>query len=381
VGENRYRVVYLDHVAIESGAELALARLLPALDEVEATVILAESGPLVARLEAAGAEVSVLPMGEARNFRRGAVVPGIDVARAAVSTATYTLRLAAELRRIRPDLVVTNSLKAALYGCPAARLARVPAVWHLHDRIARDYLPGPAVRMVQLAASTLPARIIANSETTKATLTGRGRQRADVVGNACPVRARDRDRASGGPLTVGIVGRLAPWKGQDVFLDAFARVFAGSDVRGVIVGGALFGEEQYAAQLEAQVERLGLRAQIRFTGHLDEPWPEMAELDVLVHASIVPEPFGQVIVEGMALGACVIAAGQGGPAELIRPGQDGLLYPPGDGAALADALRTVAGDPALRARLQAAGPAQALRFTPATVAAEEQAVYRAVLGR
>jgi glycosyltransferase involved in cell wall biosynthesis len=409
----RYRVAYLAHTSVASGAELALARLLPSLGEVDSAVILAEEGPLVGLLESEGVEVAVRPMSEgARNLRRAAVVPGLGALRAAVDTIGYSLSLARHLRRTRPDLVVTNSLKSDLYGGLAARLAGIPVIWHLHDRIAPDYLPSPAVRLIQLAARFLPRGVIANSTATLETLGGRRAGGSyQVIGNVCPLAdgalqpeasatqlpgtepRRPGTQARGPvtearppgtehrPLTVGIVGRLAPWKGQDVFLRAFARAFGGSDTQAVIVGGALFGEDDFAAELTALTEELGIADQVRFTGHLPDPWPEMASFDILVHASTVPEPFGQVIVEGMALGVCVVASDRGGPTELVTPDVDGLLVAPSDPAALAQALRRLGDDPALRHRLGSAGPRAAARFSAETIAAEEQQFYALVLNR
>jgi glycosyltransferase involved in cell wall biosynthesis len=382
------RVIYLDHCALESGAELALARLLPALRGVTPSVVLAEDGPLVAILRRDRIAVSVRPMGErTRHLRRGAIRPGLSSMWAGINTIAYSISLARYLRRVRPDLVVTNSLKASLYGGVAARLAGVPLVWHLHDRIASDYLPPSAVMLVRLSARVLPDAVVANSQTTLTTLRlplGR-RPSGCVIGNVCPLADRDPPSRAGrdpsAPLTVGIVGRLAPWKGQDVFLRAFGLAFGDLDARGVIVGGALFGENEFAADLRRLADELGIAPQIRFTGHVQDPWTEMASFDILVHASVVPEPFGQVVVEGMALGVCVVATDSGGPAEIITPNVDGLLFETGSPAALSSVLERLGKDAALRDRLAAAGPDAARRFAPAAIAAQEQELYGDVLSR
>ena len=77
---------------------------------------------------------------------------------------------------------------------------------------------------------------------------------------------------------------------------------------------------------------------------------QLETLDILVHASLIPEPFGQVVIEGMASGLPVVAPRAGGPAEVIEDGVTGILYPMGDVGALAGALRELAGKPALRSR-------------------------------
>src|SRR3954464_11108830 len=89
--------------------------------------------------------------------------------------------LRGRLRQVRPDIVPTNSLKAAIYGGLAGRLAGVPVVWHVRDRIADDYLPPPAVCLVRALSRVLPTAIVANCQSTLSTLPGR--KRATVLFN------------------------------------------------------------------------------------------------------------------------------------------------------------------------------------------------------
>jgi len=375
----RFRVVYLDHCARLSGGELALLRLLPSLD-VDAHVILGENGPLVDKLRAVGVSVEVLAMGDAtRSLGRERIRPGRLPFSALTYTATYVARLARRLRRLDPDLVHTNSLKSALYGGVAARLVSIPVVWHVRDRIADDYMPSVACRMVRAAAGVLPAAVIANSRTTLATL---GRAGTDGVAIASPLGftpVGSVPPATTRPLRVGMVGRLDPWKGQHVFLDAFAQAFPAGPEEAVIVGTSLFGADGYTEELERQVAALGLDGRVEFRGFRGDIEEELRRLDVLVHASTIPEPFGQVVVEGMAVGMPVIAAGAGGPAEVVDDGVDGLLYPPGDVEALAALLQRVAADPMLRERLGGAARVRAADFAPDRIAPQVMAVYRSAL--
>jgi len=375
----RMRVVYVDHCAQLSGAEIALLNLLPALGDVDSHVILGEEGPLVSKLVDRGVSVEVLPLADvARNMTRDRVRPGVVPARGIVTTIRYVLRLARRLRQLRPDLVHTNSLKAALYGGAAARLAGVPVVWHVHDRIAPDYLPGAAVALVRLMALVLPRRIVANSRSTLETL---GRAGRDAVVIAYPLRpgltngAASPDRGDG-PVRIGMIGRLTPWKGQHVFLDAFARAFPSGTEEAAIVGGALFGEHEYAEGLVRQAGLLGLDGRLEFRGFCDDVVAELHRMDIVVHASTVPEPFGQVITEAMAAGVPIVAAGAGGPAETIQHGLTGLLCPPGDVAALAATLRRLTDDPELRGRLSVAGQQRARDFSPERIAGQIMSVYR-----
>jgi glycosyltransferase involved in cell wall biosynthesis len=375
----RLRVVYLDHVARMSGGELALLRLVEAMPDVEAHVILGEDGPLRAALVEAGATVEILELDSAtRDVRRGDVGARLGTVRAAASTAGYTVRLARRLRELRPDLVHTNSLKSGYYGSVAARLAGVPVIWHVRDRIADDYLPPRAVALTRTMLRVLPTTVICNSAETLRTVGGGVADRSCVVHDPyAPRGAGPRERRGD---VIGIVGRLAEWKGQDVFVRALAAVCADyPDLRGRVVGSAMFDEHAYADTLRALAQELGVADRVTFVGFVDAVEEELAGLDVLVHASVIPEPFGQVVVEGMAAGLPVIASAAGGPAEIITDGVDGLLVAPGDVQALASAMRRLVGDGDLRARLGAAAVDRAADFAPDRIGPQMRACYDGLL--
>jgi glycosyltransferase involved in cell wall biosynthesis len=385
--ERRLNVLYLDHCAQLSGGEIALARLVASLrgSRLSCEVVLGEPGHLEDLL-AGSATVSVVPLpASTRHLRRAMVNSKIPMRRVLWDTTAYVIRLAAILRRRSPDLVVTNSLKAALYGGTASRLARVPVVWHLRDRVAPDYLPRPAVLLVRLAARALPLGIVANSVSTLATLKlppGRRRRRPYAAAIGDPIARPPTPPARGdGPLVVGMVGRLAPWKGQEIFLRAFARAFPSGPERAIVVGGALFEEDAYAASLPRLAADLGLEERVEFVGHVVDVGSYYERMDVLVHASTVPEPFGQVIVEGMAQGIPVVAAAAGGPTEIVTDRVDGILYPPSDVGALAEVLQQLASDRELRERIGRAAWVASGRFAPAVIARETESFYRSVVER
>jgi glycosyltransferase involved in cell wall biosynthesis len=384
-GERKLRVVYVGHVAKLSGGEIALARLIDALDDVDAHVILAEDGPLVARLQAAGASVEVLPMRDrTRNLRKGRLGASGPPLTAVFDTAAYVFRLARRLRQLRPDLVHTNTLKAGIYGSLAARLAHVPVVWHVRDRIAEDYLRRPTVLVVRALIAALPSGVIVNSEATQKTLWPVSRVRRVVHSPVYdPVTAQHVRLAPrrNQPLLVGMIGRIAPWKGQHVFLEAFAKAFPQGSEVAVLVGEAMFGEAeaQYAASLRTMAETLGIADRVEFRGFREDVWAELERLDLFVHASVTPEPFGQVIVEAMHAGVPVIASASGGPTEIVTNEVDGLLYTPGDVDALAIDLRRLSGDPVLRTRLCVNALMRAEEFSPEAAAAGVMALYSQVL--
>jgi len=375
------RVVVLDHCAQPSGGQLALLRTLPHLRDVASHVILFEDGPMVDRYRGAGIPVEVLPLDPAVAARpRDARVLSAGSAAAVGRSAAFTARLARRLRTLQPDIVHANSLKAIVVGIPAARAARRPLVAHVRDRLAADYLPASQAWAMRGLVRAGARGVVANSAATLATV---GRLRvphAVIPSPGAPVAPVASSAARRGPLTFAMVGRISPWKGQDVFLRAFARAFPDGSERARIVGAPLFGESAYQHELERLVAELGLAERVHFTGHRDDVVAEYGRADVLVHASTLPEPFGQVIVEGLAAGLPVLASDAGGPREILTHGETGLLHRPGDAVELAAHLRLVADDAALRARLRVAGLQVAERYDPARLAEELEALYGAVLG-
>ena len=134
------------------------------------------------------------------------------------------------------------------------------------------------------------------------------------------------------------------------------------------------------AELLALTDRLGLGGRVGFTGFLP-PAPAMRALDVVVHASTRPEPFGLVIAEAMACGRAVITSASGGAAELVDAGEDALTHTPGDVAGLSQCIVRVAGDPELRHQLGIRARASACRrFDSERLAREVVAVYEAIAG-
>lgn len=379
-GSSRPHVAYIGHSAAMSGAEIALARLLGAQPAIDPLVILAEHGPLVGRLHEIGVETVVMPLdASAAAVTRSQVTHrGLSLG-ALGSSGRYAVRLAAMLRRRGVDLVHTNSMKAHLYGGVAARFAGVPQVWHARDRAADDYLPMPAVRVVRWAARSMPRFVVANSRATLRTYLGV--RHARVVYDATPPHVRRHPAPPARPLRIGMVGRIAPWKGQDVFLRAFAAAFARGDQQAVLIGDAMFGERSHAASLRRLAIELGIIDRVAFIGHVDGVGPQLDRLHVVVHCSTIPEPFGQVVVEGMAAGLPVVASAAGGPTEIVDDGCTGMLTPPGDVEALAVALKRLDGDAELRRRLGSAAATASRDFLPERVARELTTVYHAVLGR
>jgi len=351
------RVLVLDHTAELGGAELALLRTCAALDpaRVDVRVVLFADGPLRDRLEASGVRVEVVPLASsvATTDRTSAGRLSLSTVVGALRTVPFLWRLARRTRALRPDVVHTTSLKADLLGILPARAARRPLVWHVHDRVAPDYLPAPLVRAVRALARRVPAAVVANSRATSATLPvttaiaypGFAPEQAQGSDDALAARPADPE-----PVVV-MIGRISPTKGQLELVRAMrAVVDAVPAARLRIVGEPAFGADDYAADVRAEVGRLGLDGHVELVGFVADPRAELDGAAVCVHASPVPEPFGQVVVEAMVRGVPVVATRAGGVEEILADdgadadgGADalGLLVAPGDADALATAVRDV----------------------------------------
>lgn len=373
------------------GGEVALLNLIAALDRTryEPVVLLFGDGPLREKLQAIDVPVCIVALDSAiADARKDALGDGPGKLSKTLTAAKFLLRLRKAIRRAKVDLVHTNSLKSDLLGGLAARLAGRPVVWHVRDRIADDYLPPRVVKMFRTIARRVPTALIANSRATLETLIPAGdpprvgKKRAFIVhdGTHLPAAVTSPVRKNSA-CVIGLVGRLAPWKGQHVFIEAAARVRAKfPDAKFRIIGSALFGEDEYERGLRASVDALGLADTVEFAGFRSDVEQAIAELDILVHASTTGEPFGQVIIEGMAAGKPVIATRGGGVPEIVPDGKAGLLVPMGDGLAMANAIETLLTDAAARQAMGRAGRAHVeAHFTMAHVAANVQRAFDQIL--
>jgi glycosyltransferase involved in cell wall biosynthesis len=342
-------------------------------------VVLFEDGPLVEQLRQSGHVVDVLPLLGAV----GAQSRALTAFSGAVSTMRvlpFVARLASQLRSWRPDVVHTTSLKADLLGLAAGRLAHRPVVWHVHDRIAPDYLPTPVVRALRATARWGPAAVVANSAATAETLPGTRALTVVHPGLAPEQIVADVD-ARIGPAqpVVGLVGRISPTKGQLEFVRAAAEIVRRRpEVRFQVTGSALFGERAYEALVHAEVERLGLLSVVSFTGFREDAGAVMDGLTVCVHASPVPEPFGQVVIEAMARGVPVVATSAGAVPEILDDGRLGYLARPGDVYDLARAIEQALDDPCHSDVVRAAWKSVKTRYTARQSADAILAVWKSV---
>lgn len=395
------RIAFLSVSAEMGGSEVSLLELVRGLRRlspvVDPVVVVPRDGALAARIVAAGGAVRVLPMpaalasfGEWSMRGPSALVRGGGaLLNAAGALGPYRRALSALLDDIAPDIIHSNGFKLHVIGSRAAR-AGVPLVWHVHEYVSHRPL---SRRLLQHHASRASA-VVANSRSVADDV--RSVLGADTpvstIYNAVDLRefapqgdVVDLDTLCGlppapaGTVRVGLVATFARWKGHEPFLHAIQRLGAELPIRAYVIGGAVYdtaGSQHTVEELRALAAALGVGDRVGFTGFIERPATAMRALDVVVHASTEPEPFGLAIAEGLACGRAVIASAAGGAAELVEHDVDALTFAPGDAGALAGALERCARDAALRTRLGGAARRTAVRrFNPDVFAREFLNLY------
>ena len=374
-------VALVNHTAQWGGAELALKRLVLSMDHTQwvPVLIFGENGPAVDALRNQGVETYVLPMPAVLCSTRRAALSegGLASIRRWIALIRYSSRMASFFKERAVDLVHTNSMKAHLLGGLAARFLRIPVFWHVRDSIEDASFPKAAVRALRFLAKHLPSRVICVSHAVARTLCGKNGNPLDaqVVYDGLEASAFERPaepRDFQCRWRIGLAGRLSPWKGQHIFLEAAAALRArGYPVEFEIVGGALFGEEEYARGLERQVQVLGLGGCVTFSGFVTDVWDRMRTWDVCVHASTLADPCPNVVLEAMAAGVPVVASAGGGVPELLDGGRLGEIYPMGDSGRLSEAIEGLLLDSERRKALSLQGREHALKHFRAERATEE----------
>jgi glycosyltransferase involved in cell wall biosynthesis len=376
------RIVHIDHTSVGGGAEFALLRMLQARPAWSPYLLLAPTngrGLGVYEGIPQGIPRRVAGVRQPAGVSTGGLGAAIGVGARVVAQAC-TVRFSRAFRRC--DVLDANTARAAAYGAIATLWSRTPFVVHLRDLVDPDALgrSGHAL-MVRLVLPRADG-LIANSHATLES--ARRYLRPGVVTAVIPsasglVRGGTAPSGDGSVRTVGMLARIDPWKGQHVLLEAFARVFREGDVRLQFAGDALFGHEDHLDELRYRAETLGVGDRVDFLGHVGDIDELLSRWDIAVQASTRPEPLGQNVLQYLAGGRAVIAVDEGGPAEWIIDGTNGLLVPPRDVDALAAALERLDADPELRKRLATGAAATPGLLDDAAVTEAHAEFYEAVV--
>ncbi len=397
-----FKIAYLDHTQEMSGGEIYLLNLLKFLDkdQFSPVVILPCSGSLEIYLKELGIPVSIISASQrAIQLGKHQGMGNILSEMKSILSLAFTIgKIVRYLKREKVSLVHTNSIKANFYGSLAAKLAGKPVIWQLHDILTADFFSSFFGRLLTIWANFFDNVIICNSNATKKAFIecGGRTNKAIKIHNGIDIsrfNIKNHRRSAfkkelclpkDAPL-VGHIGRLAPWKGQHLFIEAASRILVDlPKTNFVLVGEALFGDIDlnYRKSLQTLIAKLGLKNKVRLVGFRKDIPNIIAALDIVVHSSVAPEPFGLVIAEAMAMGKPIVAARAGGIPEIVQDGIMGLLFEPGNSSALAEAILAILKDKERASVMGEAGRQRIERFFTAEGNAKQvENIYSRLLDR
>jgi glycosyltransferase involved in cell wall biosynthesis len=367
------------------GAERTTVEIAEALTAAGATALVASrGGRLAAELERAGGRLIAMPTIASKN-------PFVMM-----SNADALSRI---IRAHNVDIVHARSRAPAWSALWAARRTKRIFVTTYHG----VYNAKGSLKRLYNSAMARGDAVIANSEFTAAHVRAEhpfaaGRVVAiprgvDIARFSPEAVADDRQAQlakawhvgrTGGTALILLPGRLTGWKGQREAIAA-AALLKGRNISGwhMVFAGDSQGREAYEAELKEQIQRHGLQDRISIVGHCNDMPAAFALADIVIAPSREPEAFGRVAAEAGAMGRATIGSDIGGQREVIANGETGLLIPPGDAAALADAMadllqrgdagRAILGEAAMRRVRE--------KFTASALQRATLAVYDRLIGR
>ena len=375
-GSELISVAFLSPSGQVGGAERMLLDMVASMCAADAKqsilVVTSAEGPLVEQARKLGARVTVLPfpeeiasVGDAfSGTYRTALTMIVRLVRAGPAVVQYARTLQDVLRAASPTVVHSNGAKMHLIGAFASA-GVAPLIWHLHDYVGTR----PFMRRALRACVGRCAAVVANSESVAVDARERlgGRVPVHTILNAVDLErfsidgpSLDLDAVSrvaplpADAVRIGLVATFARWKGHDLFFRAIAALPASLSLRAYVIGGPVYetqGSQYTLPELRALAASHGLADRVAFTSHVTDVASAMRALDIVVHASEEPEPFGLVIAEAMACGRAVITCGTGGAMEVAATSTGVTVAPPRDARGLAAAIERVARDPDLRRAL------------------------------
>jgi glycosyltransferase involved in cell wall biosynthesis len=349
------------------GAELSLLGMLQALprEKIQPSVVTLGygRGDLPERIRAANIETIELQVGIRWN---------------PLALSAGKRSLAAAIKSVAPDIVVSNGSLAHLWAAPAAGRNNLPCVFFFRDwpGAGRSLFCGYTERRALWAGT---CGYLCASQAVANQLSRYVGARASInivppgIDNNCfkpDSPAREKFRRSLGieeqQVLIGLAARMQEWKGGRLFLEAASEVLAAfPGARFVLSGGRLCASDRsFERRLAADLVKSGITDRVIMAGYLLDMKGFWNGLDIAVSCSLHPEPFGRGIVEAMLCGKAVIASGQGGPAEIISSGRNGLLFEAGSKSSLAAGILKLCRDSDLRQELGARALERAAEYSP-----------------
>ncbi len=342
------KILFLDQSGKPGGAELCLLDIAKPYRD-HCLVGLFADGSFRNLLEENQIPVEVLTTDQIQVRKESSLVQGLSSLAQLAPLIAKVMQIA-----LNYDLIYANTQKALVVGALASFFTHRPLVYHLHDILSLEHFSQTNRRIAVTSANRFASLIIANSEASKAAFVEAGGhpEITEVVYNGFDSKIYHSSESEvsqirqqlglNGQFVVGHFSRLAPWKGQHILIEALAQ--CPEEVTVILVGDALFGEQDYVQRLHDQVKTLAIETRVKFLGFRSDVPLLMAACDLVAHTSTSPEPFGRVIVEAMLSGRRVVAANAGGAIELVEHGVNGFLFTPGNSQELAQVIITCLND-------------------------------------
>jgi len=268
----------------------------------------------------------------------------------------YVMKLLVFAKRKKVDLIhLNNEPVANIGGIIVARLLGVPCVNHVRgaplnwDTPTSRWLYKLVDHFITVGDWIKRDVKAFNIPESKISTIWDGRELSDYEIKSNQAAKRAELGLVTGQLSAGIVGRINPWKGHIVFINAAEKVLKKfPDCKFFIIGGSTDKFEDYERELKQMVASKGLEANIIFTGQRNDVPDIMNAIDAMVHTTLAPDPYPGVVIEAMLIGKPIIATNIGGPAEAIENYKTGILIPPADSSMLAEKICELLFDEELR---------------------------------
>lgn len=392
LGRSPRRVVYVEGNVDGTigGSYFSLLYLASGVDRsrFEPIVVFATDNGLIPRFVEQGIKVIVRP--PPRAIRAPGAL-GRLVSKGcnfAVGVALEPLRLAQFIRELRADLVhLNNGIVRNHSWMIAARIAGVPCLTHERGIIDRfsttDRVLARSLQAVICISAAVERGLRAQGlDHLRLVRIHNGLDAAAMRPTRSSADVRDELGVAPGSPVIGIVGNIKAWKGQSIVVEAMARLQARwPGLVCLLIGDVPREDASYKATIERRIAELGLQRHVLITGFRSDVANYVNALDVLVHASVRPEPFGRVLLEAMALSKPVVASADGGVTEIVEPRKTGLLFRPGDADALAAGVDELLSNPDRAVSMGRAGRERLdVQFSLARNVESTQTLYDEILG-
>jgi len=363
MGKGKVNILFLSHHAELGGGEIDLLEFLKAMDRnrFDPIVFVGCKGPLKERSVALGVRTETLCLPEyfitlkRDPLRKNSLFSLLKITLVFIQLVKKIERIITEHNI---DIVYANTAKSACLGIPAAEKTGTESIWRLHDCLTNEFYGKFYLWFIKRMTRPVNSVICVSEMVKEEYLKFAGKndaQKAEVVSNGVDLQEFRPDRqnetlkkslAKKEECIITLIGRLEPWKGQEIFIRAAGLALEKNpNLKFLIIGGALFGRKEYEDKLKVLIEGLGLQGKVVLLGFRSDISEIMAISNIIVHTSYLPEPFGRDVMEAMACGKPVISTDIGGPKEILTP-DTGILIEPKRPDILADEIIKLINDPA-----------------------------------